>query len=226
MVAKMGLYLWRIIKLAFFFALIEVPQLAITLPQKMAPLVGKSSALFFGWFCLIGGYAFVIILLYVLMKKRHPHDAFLRMPNKEDLSTIVIGFVVLMVVKIVFGSFLTGQTANDAQIEELFKISFNTSLMMAFMTAIAAPIVEEMVFRGYLMDYFFTNQPLLAIILSGIVFGSAHASSDFISWLLYVSIGLVLAGVYQKSHNLAANITVHFLNNLLPSLYFLLSTVK
>ena len=121
---------------------------------------------------------------------------------------------------------MTQQTANDAAIEKLFRISVNTSLMMVFMTAIAAPIVEELVFRGFLMDYFFTDQPVFAILLSGLVFGSIHSSTNLISWVMYVVMGIILAATYNKEKNLAASISVHFLNNLLPSVVMLLSSMQ
>ena len=42
---------------------------------------------------------------------------------------------------------------------------------------------------------------------------------------MYVVMGIILAATYNKEKNLAANISLHFLNNLLPSIVFLLSSL-
>lgn len=221
-----GLYIWRIIKLAMLFGLIELPQLALGLPGLLRRhLVSGPFVYVATWVLFIGGYVAVVFTLYTLLQSRHPERKIVRKPKGHEVNTVIIGFVALMLAKTVIGSFMTQQTANDAQIEKLYSISINTSLMMVVMTAIAAPIVEEFVFRGFLMDYFFADSPFFAIILSGLVFGSVHSSSNLISWVMYVTMGLILAAVYNRERNLAASILVHFLNNLLPSLFMLMSSM-
>lgn len=224
-VDKIALYCWRAAKLCLMLGLIELPQFALSLPKLLFKYVNGPIVYILTWMIFIGGYVAVTFILFTYLQRRHPERKIIWRPKGKEINTIIIGFIVLMAAKIIIGSFMTQQTANDAAIEKLFKISVNTSFMMVFMTAIAAPVVEELVFRGFLMDYFFTDQPIFAILLSGLIFGSIHASTNFISWLMYVVMGIILAATYNKEKNLAANISLHFLNNLLPSIVFLLSSL-
>lgn len=224
-VDKIALYCWRAAKLCLMLGLIELPQFALSLPKLLLKYVNGPIVYILTWMIFIGGYVAVTFILFTYLQRRHPERKIIWRPKVKEINTIIIGFIVLMAAKIIIGSFMTQQTANDAAIEKLFKISVNTSFMMVFMTAIAAPVVEELVFRGFLMDYFFTDQPIFAILLSGLIFGSIHASTNFISWLMYVVMGIILAATYNKEKNLAANISLHFLNNLLPSIVFLLSSL-
>jgi len=224
-VAKIELYGWRAIKLCLMAVLIELPQFVLSLPKLLLKYVNGPIVYILTWMIFIGGYVAVTFILFTYLQRRHPERKIIWRPKGKEINTIIIGFIVLMAAKMIIGSFMTQQTANDAAIEKLFKISVNTSFMMVFMTAIAAPVVEELVFRGFLMDYFFTDQPIFAILLSGLIFGSIHASTNFISWLMYVVMGIILAATYNKEKNLAANISLHFLNNLLPSVVFLLSSL-
>lgn len=224
-VAKIELYGWRAIKLCLMSVLIELPQFVLSLPKLLLKYVNGPIVYILTWMIFIGGYVAVTFILFTYLQRRHPERKIIWRPKGKEINTIIIGFIVLMAAKMIIGSFMTQQTANDASIEKLFKISVNTSFMMVFMTAIAAPVVEELVFRGFLMDYFFTDQPIFAILLSGLIFGSIHASTNFISWVMYVVMGIILAATYNKEKNLAANISLHFLNNLLPSIVFLLSSL-
>lgn len=224
-VAKIELYGWRAIKLCLMSVLIELPQFVLSLPKLLLKYVNGPIVYILTWMIFVGGYVAVTFILFTYLQRRHPERKIIWRPKGKEINTIIIGFIVIMSAKMIIGSFITQQTANDAAIEKLFKISVNTSFMMAFMTAIAAPVVEELVFRGFLMDYFFTDQPIFAILLSGLIFGSIHASTNFISWLMYVVMGIILAATYNKEKNLAANISLHFLNNLLPSIVFLLSSL-
>ena len=224
-VAKIELYGWRAIKLGLMSVLIELPQFVLSLPKLLLKYVNGPIVYILTWMIFVGGYVAVTFILFTYLQRRHPERKIIWRPKGKEINTIIIGFIVIMSAKLIIGSFITRQTANDAAIEKLFKISVNTSFMMAFMTAIAAPVVEELVFRGFLMDYFFTDQPIFAILLSGLIFGSIHASTNFISWLMYVVMGIILAATYNKEKNLAANISLHFLNNLLPSIVFLLSSL-
>ena len=84
--------------------------------------------------------------------------------------------------------------------------------LMAFAAVIAAPLCEEIVFRGYfypVMKKFAGAWP--AAICSALVFGSAHGSLTAL--LPLVIFGGVLVFVYEKTGSLWAPIAVHFCFN-------------
>ncbi|WP_414531056.1 CPBP family intramembrane glutamic endopeptidase [Enterococcus durans] len=55
-------------------------------------------------------------------------------------------------------------------------------------------------------------------VLSALIFGSIHASSNILTFIGFSLVGLNLGALYLISGNLIVPITVHFLNNLSASL--------
>jgi membrane protease YdiL (CAAX protease family) len=84
--------------------------------------------------------------------------------------------------------------------------------LMAAAAVIAAPICEEIVFRGYLYPATkkFTG-PWVACIFSAIVFASAHGS--LAALLPLFVFGCVLVFIYEKSGSIWAPMAVHFCFN-------------
>lgn len=90
----------------------------------------------------------------------------------------------------------------------------DTSLVYLFIIAvIVAPIVEEIVFRGYIMNKWIDKYSLKkGIIFSSLLFMIFHIQSFFIPQLL---LGLLCALVYVKYNNLFYAIFTHSLYNFL-----------
>ncbi len=97
------------------------------------------------------------------------------------------------------------------------------ALVIFFVTAsIAAPIFEEIMFRGFLLPSLTRYVPLWgAIAVSSIIFAVAHLSVSEI--LPLTVLGMVLGFVYTRSRNLLASMLLHGLWNsgTLLSLYIL-----
>lgn len=81
-----------------------------------------------------------------------------------------------------------------------------------FTAAIAAPIFEEVLFRGFLLPsltrYFSVSK---AIVLTGLLFAVAHLSLSEV--LPLTALGIILGFVYTRSRNLLAPILIHSLWN-------------
>ncbi len=91
-----------------------------------------------------------------------------------------------------------------------------TLLLALLVTAVAAPVCEELFFRGMLFRLLRTRVPLwAAVLLSAIAFGLAHASPAVSPALLptFVYMGIVLAAVYVRTGWLTNNILLHALSN-------------
>ncbi|MDB6079209.1 MAG: Abortive infection protein [Akkermansiaceae bacterium] len=97
---------------------------------------------------------------------------------------------------------------------QLLMKSQNTLVLalMSFSAAIAAPLVEETIFRGYL--YPVAKRycgPAAAMVFSSMVFAGAHGSSVALVPLFVLA--LLLCNVYERTGSLWAPISVHFLFN-------------
>ncbi|MBC7969979.1 MAG: CPBP family intramembrane metalloprotease [Verrucomicrobia bacterium] len=89
----------------------------------------------------------------------------------------------------------------------------NGALFLFFVTAaIAAPIFEEILFRGFLLPSLTRYMPVWgAIVLSSFIFALAHLSLSEVLPLMVL--GMVLGFVYARSRNLLSSMLLHSLWN-------------
>lgn len=97
------------------------------------------------------------------------------------------------------------------------------ALVVFFITAaVAAPLFEEFLFRGFLLPSLTRYFPVGgAVVLSGFIFALVHLSLSEV--LPLTVLGIILGGVYVRSRNLLASMLLHSLWNsgTLLSLYIL-----
>ena len=92
--------------------------------------------------------------------------------------------------------------------------TFGYQLAMAVVIVILAPVLEETLFRGILINRWGTRWGVpAAVIASSIAFGILHANPVGIGMA-----GLVMALLYLKTGTLIVPILFHAANNLLPTL--------
>lgn len=118
---------------------------------------------------------------------------------------MVISFAVLM-------EPLVNAIPMPTEIRNLFN-QFLTNDIYTFLTvAIAAPLLEEIIFRGIILNGFLKRySPTTAIIMSAVMFGIFHLNPwQFISAFL---LGLVIGWLYWKTNSLIPGIVIHFINN-------------
>lgn len=89
----------------------------------------------------------------------------------------------------------------------------NGALLIFFITAsVAAPIFEEIMFRGFLLPSLTRYMPVWgAILASSLLFAIAHLSLSEV--LPLATLGMVLGIVYTRSRNLLSSILLHSLWN-------------
>jgi membrane protease YdiL (CAAX protease family) len=75
--------------------------------------------------------------------------------------------------------------------------------------SLTAGICEEVVFRGFLMDYFAGLGVVLAIVLSTLIFGLSHAYMGRDGATRAGVVGLVVAGLYWLTGSLWASMLLH-----------------
>jgi membrane protease YdiL (CAAX protease family) len=86
--------------------------------------------------------------------------------------------------------------------------------LQILLIVIAAPIAEEVCFRGMLFGGIRTRLPMWAAALAaGAVFGLLHYSTGWSTVPQLIALGTILAVVYEKSDSIWAPITMHAINN-------------
>ena len=78
------------------------------------------------------------------------------------------------------------------------------------------PLIEEIVFRRVLMNYFDTLMPAAASVLAtAAIFGAAHVAPPAILFTFFSGIGLALVARFHG--NITSSFIVHVVNNVLAS---------
>jgi membrane protease YdiL (CAAX protease family) len=96
--------------------------------------------------------------------------------------------------------------------KRLFAMLATRDIWTFLMVGITGPVLEEVLFRGIILEGFLTRyRPFPSIVLSALLFGLFHMNPwQFIPGFL---IGLLLGYIYLKTRSLIPVILVHMVNN-------------
>lgn len=175
---------------------------------------------------------FVVVLLFY--KKYLKKDLVLFKLNKKDyIKKIISYFLIFLIVKYgvaLFSSLLLVMLGSDLVTSENQEAVVNLAKKLPFMmmisTSLLAPFVEEGIFRLGIKKVI--NNKYLFILVSGLIFGFMHIFPTelplyvaLIESLNYVTMGLLLAYIYNETDNIYVVVIIHALNNLLSMLMIL-----
>lgn len=92
--------------------------------------------------------------------------------------------------------------------------SFGSLPVQVLLIVIAAPISEEICFRGMLYGGLRERWPrVAAALLAGLVFGALHALTGLSAVPPLVAFGFVLCLLYERTGSIVPGIVLHMLNN-------------
>lgn len=91
---------------------------------------------------------------------------------------------------------------------------FGAVPVQVLLIVIAAPISEEVCFRGFLFGGLRERMPrIAAALLSGLIFGGLHALTGISAVPPLIVFGFILALLYEKTGSIVPGIILHMLNN-------------
>lgn len=123
-----------------------------------------------------------------------------------------LGFLVVGVLSTVVGNLEGVQTTtNQAAIMELFGVL--PAWFLYPMLTLAAPVMEELFYRGFLMRAICPDKPLVGLMISSLAFGIFHHITSLSSAIIYIGMGLVLGLVAQRTKRLEYSMALHFFQN-------------
>ncbi|GAB2317996.1 hypothetical protein IRB23SM22_02540 [Alkalibacterium sp. s-m-22] len=101
--------------------------------------------------------------------------------------------------------------------EAIEAMATDTPTWMLFITiVIAAPLVEEWLFRGII---FFRKEhndvSWLTLIITSVLFGLVHVPTSIVAVYTYVGMGLLFGYAAKRTRSVEAAIFFHFINNLI-----------
>lgn len=92
--------------------------------------------------------------------------------------------------------------------------AFGAVPIQVLLIVFAAPISEEVCFRGFLFGGLRERMPrLAAALISGLIFGGLHATTGLSAVPVLVAFGFILALLYEKTGSIVPGILLHMLNN-------------
>jgi len=162
------------------------------------------------------------VIIIARMKKTQDPNIPLFMNYKTKIKTFIVTLVLTFAVIIVTEP-LANLIPMPDSVKDLFETMFRPTIPAFFTAVIAAPILEEMIFRGIILEGFLRNySPVKSILLASLLFGLAHLNIwQFIGAFI---IGAFISWIYWKTRSLLLSIAVHMLNNLISYLAMLFSS--
>jgi len=162
------------------------------------------------YYLLTFGTSFWIV--YSIRKRKTGVSIFnLKIENKR-----IIPFIIVVAIALLFG--IISPISDFIPMPEFLKNAFlNTAKQSGFFSfllmVIAAPIFEELIFRGIILDGLLKKySPVTSILVSSILFGLAHLNPwQFVAGFV---IGIFAGWIYYKSRSLSLVIIIHASVNL------------
>jgi hypothetical protein len=183
--------------------------LTIKITSGLDEVVGKEASLLICELLIVG---IPLGVAYFIRKKLTNNNSLnLKIEKIRILPFIIIGSVVLL-----FG--IADPIGNIIPMPESFKKSImdfgsQTGIFAFLLLVIAAPILEELLFRGIILDGLLKKySPMAAIMISSFLFGLAHLNPwSFINGLF---IGTFSGWIYFKTRSVLPSIIIHASANL------------
>ncbi len=182
------------------------------------PVIAAAEVVFYtaaGWFAWWG------------LRKTSLHP--FRKLTRRDGRAIMLGIAALFLVRILTGVLLvlSNQTKHVQSGFEHFDVSSKTpgitpiAVSLAILSLVViAPIVEEIVFRGYLFGALAGRLGILgSALITALLFGAVHG--DPVLFPSLVAIGFIAALAYAATGNLWVAIILHALNNSLGAIFII-----
>jgi hypothetical protein len=172
-------------------------------------LIGKEASMFIYYLLSIGIPFFVV---NEIRKKNTGENSFnLTIENRRIIPFLMAGTIALL-----FG--IISPLGSLIPMPESIKKAFldfgsQTGIFAFFLMVVAAPILEELIFRGIVLEGLLKQyNPVKAILVSSLLFGLVHLNPwQFVTGFI---IGIFSGWVYYKTHSLTLAVIIHATANL------------
>ena len=218
-----GLVIWAVLVIGFFFwgqmlLPIVLGLLGTIIPLNVAEMSIRGKAIY-----VLGNYLALaaggLSVLYFSLKRFFPLDKdWFRFQWFGTWPLWGLGGYLIALPSVVLVSLLNqqiwgGQGGSNPLLSFALEAQDPFVLFVFFFTAaIAAPIYEEIMFRGFLLPSLTRYVPVWgAISISGLIFAIAHLNLSEVLPLL--ALGIILGMVYTRSRTLLSSILLHSLWN-------------
>ena len=169
---------------------------------------------------LIASAVVQLLLMWLYLRKNDRikllglHD-FGRIPLHKATGLAILLVVAAMVFNFLYAQYVIPGIGMQDEMKKILAEIARTPINLVAMfvaIAIAAPVVEELLFRGFLQNALTKYVPVWgAIILSSFLFSLVHGQPYAIPGLM--SLSLAFGYLYHRTGSLRTNIVLHMTNN-------------
>jgi len=169
---------------------------------------------------LVLSAAVQLLLMWLYLRKlgrfeRLGLNSFGHMPPLRALGLAVLLVVAAMAFNFIYATYVIPGIGMQEEMAKILASIPRTPINIAagfFAIAIAAPLVEELLFRGFLQNSLARHMPIWgAIILSSLCFAAVHLQPYAIPGLM--SLSIAFGYLYHRTGSLRMNILLHMGNN-------------
>lgn len=157
-----------------------------------------------------------------LRNKRLSEEVCLRRIDKKGvLPLLALGMILNIAVSFFMQVLPLPQSWMESYAESTSVLSGGNIIMQWVSNILIAPVMEEMIFRGFVYTRLKRGMPIwLAAILSAVLFGAMHGN---LLWSAYTCLfGVLLVWCFERYGSLAASILLHMAFNTAGEMLFLL----
>jgi membrane protease YdiL (CAAX protease family) len=210
---------WQVLILGFFF----IGQLLLPVLFEILGFNPVSFSVRMQAFYVLISYLLMafggLLVLYFSIKPFLPlPDDWFRFKLRSNwiawgLGGYLVALPLVIVVSLINQQLWKGQGGSNPILPLALEGRDSVALLIFFITAcVAAPVFEEIIFRGFLLPSLTRYVPVWgAILASSLLFAIAHLSLSEV--LPLATLGMVLGVVYTRSRNLLASMLLHGLWN-------------
>lgn len=186
-------------------------------PASMASAVSNPVVILWG---LVLSAFIQLSLMWLYLRKQERFNllglnSFGHMPPLRALGLAFVLVVAAMGFNFVYATYIIPGIGMQEEMAKILAAIPRTPLNIAagfFAIAIAAPLVEELLFRGLLQNAIARHVPIwAAILLSSLLFASVHLQPYAIPGLM--SLSIAFGYLYYRTGSLRMNILLHMANN-------------
>jgi len=209
-----GEIVWQVLIVGFFFlGQIFLPLVLGSFGLGLTSLGSRGRALYATAYYLLMAAGGLAVLFFSIRAYRPLPPGWFHLSWKGGWRWGLGGY--LAALPLMFGISLInqqlwqGQGGSNPLLQTVLEEQDAIALALFFFTAaIAAPVFEEILFRGFLLPSLTRYMPVSAAIgVSSLIFATAHLSLSEV--LPLTVLGIVLGTVYSRSRNLLAPILLH-----------------
>lgn len=185
-----------------FSIVIAVPVIGILGADRNSPTFDISESLIYCG-------SILLVIFYANRQRRTAHFEFHKAPAMLYILILFIIPAWIIIIEPVINLIPVNDWAR-----KLFEGFRPDSFLKVAMIVVAAPLLEEFLFRGIILDGFLKRySPAKAILLSSFLFGLIHLNPW--QYVVAFGLGLMLGWIYWTTRSLMPCIFLHYVNNAL-----------